>query len=311
MKRTNKINRMVAFLAAVILTVFGLCQAAFAADTNTTNYANIDPDRPVSLTIKLVKEDGETDTAKTASIRIYQAGEWDGNQGKYVLTDEFAASGVNLEGKTGEDILEEISALQTFIAENGLTPFAQGRTQNGQYTTPELSMGLYMVCSPTNAQAIANGDNTVITPFLTTLPLWVDKDNAMGEWRYAVEASPKHGRPSGNNGGGSNGGGGSGGSGGGGGGTTTITPEGPPTALIDDGGTPLDGLNPPSELIDDEDVPLADNPFLELIEDVLVPLGLLPKTGDGSISYAPLLALMAASGLLIFGLIWRKVRKAR
>ena len=80
--------------------------------------------------------------------------------------------------------------------------------------------------------------------------------------------------------------------------------------MIDDGGTPLEGLTPPSEQINDEEVPLG-NSITQLIEDVLVPLGLLPKTGDGSISYAPLLALMAASGLLIFGLIWRRVRKAR
>ena len=175
-------------------------------------------------------------------------------------------------------------------------------------------MGLYMVCSPTDAQAITKGDNTVITPFLITLPLWVKNENAPGEWRYDVEASPKHGAPKNddNNGGGNGGnnGGGGGNSGGGGGRRgNIIDPEGTPTAMIDDGGTPLEGLTPPSEQINDEEVPLG-NPITQLIEDVLVPLGLLPKTGDGSISYAPLLALMAASGLLIFGLIWRRVRKA-
>ena len=111
MKRMNKRNRMVAFLAAVILTVFGLCQAAFAADTNTTNNANIDTDRPVSLKIKLVKEDGETDTAKTATVKLYQVGKWDGSHGKYVLTDEFAASGISLEVETGDAILKEIDSL--------------------------------------------------------------------------------------------------------------------------------------------------------------------------------------------------------
>ncbi|MCI9180838.1 MAG: LPXTG cell wall anchor domain-containing protein [Lachnospiraceae bacterium] len=314
MKRMNKRNRMVAFLAAVILTVFGLCQAAFAADTNTTNNANIDIDRPVSLSIKLVKEDGETDTAKTSTVKLYQVGKWDGSQGKYVLTDEFAASGISLEGETGDAILKEIDSLQTFIGSNGISPLAEGRTQSGQYTFADLSMGLYMVCSPTDAQAITKGDNTVITPFLITLPLWVKNENAPGEWRYDVEASPKHGAPEDNdNNGGGNGGnnGGGGGNSGGGGGRrgNIIDPEGTPTAMIDDGGTPLEGLTPPSEQINDEEVPLG-NSITQLIEDVLVPLGLLPKTGDGSISYAPLLALMAASGLLIFGLIWRRVRKA-
>lgn len=147
------------------------------------------------------------------------------------------------------------------------------------------------------------------------MPLWTKKDNAPGEWRYDVEASPKHGTPedSGNHGGGSNGGdgGGDGGNGGGGRRENIIDPEGTPTAMIDDDGTPLEGMDTPSELIEDEDVPLSNNPMREFIEDVLVPLGLLPKTGDDSISYAPLIALMAASGLLIFGLIWRRVRKAR
>ena len=70
------------------------------------------------------------------------------------------------------------------------------------------------------------------------------------------------------------------------------------------------GENPPTENIDDEGVPLSDNPFQQIIDDVLVPLGLLPKTSDGSISYTPLLALMGASGLLIFALIRRRIKKA-
>ncbi len=37
MKRKTKLNRMAAFLAAMLLTVFSLCQAAFAADTNVSN----------------------------------------------------------------------------------------------------------------------------------------------------------------------------------------------------------------------------------------------------------------------------------
>lgn len=191
------------------------------------------------------------------------------------MTDTYAASGAKLEGETTED-----------------------------------------------AQAKEKGDDTVITPFLTTLPLWVsNNDNLSGEWRYAVEAAPKHGEPKINpvdpdnpeNPTPSDGGNNNGGGGGGGGGRrgNIIDPEGTPTAVIDEGGTPLEGLTPTAEQIDDEGVPLANNPLTQLIEDVLVPLGLLPKTGDGSISYAPLLALMAASGLLIMGLIWRRVRKVQ
>ena len=311
MKRTNKINRMVAFLAAVILTVFGLCQAAFAADTNTNGNANLNPDTPVSLTISLLRENNDIAVDKTTTIEIYQVGAWDGSKGSYVLPDTFAGSDAKLDGKTGEDILKEIEGLNAYAKEHAVAPLAVGKTQNGQYVFSNLSMGLYLVRSSEKEQAVANGDNCEITPFITALPRWSEGESAgIGHWQYNVTASPKHSDLSqGSNGGNSNSSGGGGG--GGGGGTTTITPGGVPTAQIEDGGTPLDGLNPPSELIDDEEVPLANNPFLELIEDVLVPLGLLPKTGDGSISYAPLLALMAASGLLIFGLIWRRVRKVR
>ncbi len=339
MKRKNRTNRMVAFLAAVILTVFGLCQAAFAADTNTTNNANIDTNRPVSLSIKLEKEDASVDTNKTATIMIYQVGKWNGSEGKYVLTDEFAASEAVLDGEEIEEVLKEINTLQNFINDNHIAPLAEERTQNGQCSFPELSMGLYLVCSPEDAAAIARGDDTIINPFLTTLPLWVSRNNTSGEWRYDVEAAPKHGAPdtdpenpdnpdnpenpdnpdnpdnpnnpnNPNNPGGGNNGGGGGNNGGGGRRRVIIDPEGTPTSVIDDAGTPLEGLTPTPEQINDEEVPLA-NPITQFIEDVLTPLGLLPKTGDGSISYAPLLALMAASGLLIMGIIWRRVRRAQ
>ena len=178
MKRTNKINRMVAFLAAVILTVFGLCQAAFAADTNTNGNANLNPDTPVSLTISLLRENNEIAADKSATIEIYQVGEWDGSEGSYVLTDAFAESGAKLDGETGEDILKEIEVLSAYAKEHAVAPLATGKTQNGQYVFSNLSMGLYLVSSLENKQAIANGDNSAITPFLTALPRWNEGEAA-------------------------------------------------------------------------------------------------------------------------------------
>lgn len=110
---------------------------------------------------------------------------------------------------------------------------------------------------------------------------------------------------SGSGGGNGGGGGGGGGSSSGGGSSRVSTPgtqDGPTT--IDDQDTALANL----ENIADEEVPLGNHPILEAIEDVLVPLGLLPKTGDGSVSYASLLAVLAVSGALIV-LIMIKRRK--
>lgn len=179
------------------------------------NSANIDSRKPIALTITLKYGDNTTAEDKTVGIELYRVGEWDGSQGKYVLTEEFAPA------------------------------FAS---------------------------------------YLVSLPLWEENGGNAGYWDYDVEAVSKVRKDS---------------------------PETPSQPSGDDGTTPLDGLNPPPERIEDGDVPLGDGPFQQLIEEVFIPLGLLPKTGDGSISYAPLLALMAASGLLIFGLIWRRVRKTR
>ena len=338
MKRKNKINRMAAFLAAMILTVFSLCHAAFAADTNATmrEDANMDTDRPLSLNITLVRDTAEIAADRTATVRLYQVGEWDASQGKYVLTEAFADSNVVLDLDKAGDIREETIALRSYVAEKEIAPLASGRTQEGKYSFSDLSMGLYMVCSPSEEEAKEIGDNARLTAFLVTLPLWTVDDNTnIGGWVYDVSTSSKYENvphnpgddnpggndpggndPGGNNPGGNNPGGNNpgGNNPGGGGPRRDRTPSsgGPGDGTpIDDDGTPLGNLDDnPLENIEDEGVPLSDNPIKQIIEDVLVPLGLLPKTGDGSISYAPLLALMGASGLLIFALIRRRIKKA-
>ena len=323
MKRKTKLNRMAAFLAAMLLTVFSLCQAAFAADTNVTvsEDANIDTDRPLSLNITLVRDTAEIAADRTATVRLYQVGAWDSTQGKYVLTEDFADSKVVLDLDKAGDIREETIALRSYVAEKKLAPLAEGRTQEGKYSFTDLSMGLYMVCSPSEEEAKELGDNARMTAFLVTLPLWtVDDTTHIGGWVYDVATSSKYENvphnPGGNNPGGDNPGGNNPGGntpGGGGPGRDRTPDRGTPGGgtPIDDEGTPLGQReNPPLENIDDEGVPLSDNPFQQIIDDVLVPLGLLPKTGDGSISYTPLLALMGASGLLIFALIRRRIKKA-
>lgn len=97
--------------------------------------------------------------------------------------------------------------------------------------------------------------------------------------------------------GGNTGGGGGSSSGGGGGGRTDLTTD--DTITITDSGTP-------TAQIGDGDVPLSPGDVIDQIVDTIVPLAVLPKTGDGSISYAALLAVLLVSGGLAGGMYWKR-----
>ena len=97
--------------------------------------------------------------------------------------------------------------------------------------------------------------------------------------------------------GGSGSGSGGGSNGGGGGGRTDLTTD--DTITITDSGTP-------TAQIGDGDVPLSPGDVIDQIVDTIVPLAVLPKTGDGSISYAALLAILLVSGGLAGGMYWKR-----
>ncbi|HIT41807.1 MAG TPA: LPXTG cell wall anchor domain-containing protein, partial [Candidatus Caccovicinus merdipullorum] len=91
--------------------------------------------------------------------------------------------------------------------------------------------------------------------------------------------------------------GGGGSNGGGGGGRTDLTTD--DTVTITDPGTP-------TAQIGEGEVPLSPGDVIDQIVDTLVPLAVLPKTGDGSLSYGVLLAVLIVSGGLAGGLYWKR-----
>ena len=100
--------------------------------------------------------------------------------------------------------------------------------------------------------------------------------------------------------GGNTGGGGgssSGGGGGGDGGRTDLTT--PDVTTITDEGTP-------TAQIGEDEVPLSDGGIIDQILDNLVPLAVLPKTGDSSLTYGALLAVLLISGSLAGGMYWKR-----
>lgn len=272
MKRMKKRSKMAAFLAAVIVTTMSLCQGAFAGES-----ANIDTNRPVSLTVDLEAEN------KNATISIYQVGQWDGAAGAYTLSQTFAGSGANVTDYTANGVLTASKTLVQFISDNQISALGTQSTQSGKLQFSGLSTGLYLVC-----QSRTSTDNVTVSPYLTTLPVYNEETHG---WEYDVKSLPKYEADSTNN----NGGGGSGGGGGGGSSSSgRINTNGSTTVTVPD-----------------SDVPLADaeNPVIKAIEDVLVPLGLLPKTGDNSTSIQIMLGVTVMSAALLVLLVAKRRRR--
>ena len=234
--------------------------------------AGIDTARPVSLTIDLEAE------SKKATISIYEVGEWDGAEGAYALSQEFTGSGADIGDHTATGALSAAQTLEQFIKNNQIGALSTQATATGKIQFTGLSSGLYLVC-----QFKASGDNVTVSPYLTTLPVLNEETNT---WVYDVRSLPKYEADS-------TGGGGH--SGGGGGGSSTTGRHAAQT----------------NESVDvpDNDVPKAENPIVKAIEDVLVPLGILPKTGDNSTSIEIMSGITVMSAALLVLLIAKRRRK--
>lgn len=263
---------MAAFLAAVIVTTMSLCQGAFAGET-----AGIDPSRPVSLTIDLEAQN------KNATISIYQVGQWNGAAGAYTLTQTYSGSGANVEDHTAAGVLSAAKTLEQYIKDNQIAALGTQSTESGKMSFSGLSTGLYLVC-----QSRTTTDNVTVSPYLTTLPVYNEETKG---WVYDVRSLPKYEADSTNN----NGGGGHSGGGGGSSSSGRINTNGSSTTVN----------------VPDSDVPLADadNPVFKAIEDVLVPLGLLPKTGDNSARIQVMLGVTVMSAALLVLLIAKRRRR--
>ena len=257
---------MAAFLAAVLLTSICLCQAVLGAEN-----AGIDVSRKISLTIDLEAE------SRRATISLYQVGQWDGSTGKYVLTDEYAPSGANIDETTASGALEAARKLESYAKERGPAAISTQATASGRLTFTGLDNGLYLVC-----QSRGSSDNVVISPFLTTLPVI---DVEAGNWVYDVVSVTKCEpitTPGGSHSGGGGGGGGGGGSSSGHRAVSTAD-GGPGVAQAAPDGVPEEPAVPPI-------------------------IGLLPRTGDSAVRFQIFFGI-AIAGAALFVVAARKARK--
>ena len=210
--------------------------------------------------------------SKKATISIYKVGEWNGAEGAYALSQEFTGSGADVGDHTATGVLSAAQTLEQFIKNNQIGALSTQATASGKIQFTGLSSGLYLVC-----QFKASGDNVTVSPYLTTLPVLNEETNT---WVYDVRSLPKYEADS---------------TGGGGGGSSTTGRHAAQT----------------NESVDvpDNDVPKAENPIVKAIEDVLVPLGILPKTGDNSTSIEIMSGITVMSAALLVLLIAKRRRK--
>lgn len=138
----------------------------------------LDPSRAVSLTLSCIYG-GEA--LPDVWVRVYRVAQVAAS-GRFVLTEEFAGTKVDVSGKT--DLAKVAQTLPGGIALNGIAPTASGSSgQGGELSFPGLEAGLYLVLAD---RAGVGGYAYVFSPALLALP-----SQSGGLWEYDVTASVK------------------------------------------------------------------------------------------------------------------------
>lgn len=160
-------------LSALLLTLFLCCAMV------VTVYAHEVPDlsRTGSISIAMIY-DGEA--VGGGSLTFYQAASVRADNGDYsfVLTDEFAQSGVSLKNPTDKATAERLAE---YVSSNHVAGMTEEIGEDGMLTVENLNPGLYLVI-----QKETVGGFESLKPFLVSIPM-LEK----GNYVYDVDASPK------------------------------------------------------------------------------------------------------------------------
>ncbi len=147
---------------------------------------NIDPERPVSLTLSF-QDDGvpltgaQFDAFLVATVDV---------RGELTATADFAQFNVNIRGENDDAWRALASTLEGYILLNQIAPTDSGLTdENGQLRFPceagSLPLGLYLVMGRRHVQ---DGNAYETEPFMVHLP---GRDAQQNAWVYDVEAKVK------------------------------------------------------------------------------------------------------------------------
>lgn len=143
-----------------------------------TALGGLDPSRAVSLTLSSIYDGSALPDVR---VRIYRVAKVTAS-GSFSLTEEFAATKVDVSGKT--DLAKVAQTLPGGIALNGIAPIASGSSgQGGELSFPGLEAGLYLVLADRTG---VGGYTYIFSPTLLALP-----SQSGGLWEYDVTASVK------------------------------------------------------------------------------------------------------------------------
>ncbi|MBP3940386.1 MAG: hypothetical protein J6D00_02680 [Christensenellaceae bacterium] len=157
---------------ALILVMLLVSQNAWAA--------SFDPAKKGTISLS-VKYDGKA--VSGGSLTMYRVCDVirENNADLYfVLTEEFAASGIEIGDLSDENLAADFAQ---YIKENNISGTTKKIDKNGEIIFEELEPGLYLFVQRKAASGFAK-----MKPFLVSLPVLMD-----GEYVYEVNASPKTG----------------------------------------------------------------------------------------------------------------------
>lgn len=166
----NKWKKRAAALLSALLAVVLTCGAAFAA-------GELDLSRKGSVSVTLRNSDG--DAVSGGSLTLYQVAEVEsGSSGlSFAYTEDFAGCGYSLSDLSSRSLAEKLAKW----AEDCDALATRSLGEDGKVTFSSLPLGLYLL-----VQEEAPEDYEAISPFLVTVPLQ-DEDGYV----YDVDASPK------------------------------------------------------------------------------------------------------------------------
>ncbi len=165
--KKNLIPIIACFLVMIMFT-----QNAFAAV--------FDPEKKGTISLS-VKYDGKAVSGGSLTMyRVCKVIRENNADFYFVLTDEYAASGIEIGDLSDESLA---ASFAQYIKENKLSGTTKNINKKGEVVFDELESGLYLFVQKKAASGYAK-----MKPFLVSLPALVD-----GEYVYEVNASPKTG----------------------------------------------------------------------------------------------------------------------
>ena len=172
-------TKSIKMISLAMLIAVAVCVVPFM---RVLGFVLPDPSLPVSVTMTLKSQGADPHYAAGAEITVFHVAELDTSAGsvKYVLRSDYAASGLDLDGKITQSMIDD---LVDYSYDHYITSWTFTSDSNGNITLDLPMTGLFLV----SAKALPE-NFTSFVPFLIYLPFY---DGSTGSWVYDTTAEPK------------------------------------------------------------------------------------------------------------------------